>query len=129
MKILHNCNGIVSLFYKKSSFSIKFNHVIYHDTHSTKPCSSELTKQRINSLCDTGFSPFQILNIVHKEGLEMVFYQDVYNVRCKKMSQKYVGGKNPRIYIKRNLEYSENLSLLCTQEKTFGIVFHTKIAS
>lgn len=66
LKILFDCNGIVSLSYKKSSFSIKFKHGTHHETQLTKPRVTERKKQRITSRFDSGFSSFQILNSVHK---------------------------------------------------------------
>lgn len=120
------CGGGISFSYKANRYSVSLVHCMHHVNDLKNPLDAECI-QKIQKLCNNGFSPFQILNLVHQEGHFLALYDDVYRVWKSMMVSHFKKNENPRTSSLHYLEQSKELHLIHFQERPWGIAFSTDL--
>lgn len=121
------CGGIVSFSFGCSKMRVKVRHEAHHGGPASSRTLSKETVQRIQALTQSGMSPFQILNTIRAEGVEVALYNDVYNVWLKSFSSRYKKHADPIQSSLLYMEASGELEQICVLEEPFAMGCVTKI--
>lgn len=101
-------------------------HDIHHIQHTAKPIDENI-KQKIDELCETGLSPFQILSNVRCNFDNPIIYQDVYNRWMSVVTSRFKRTEEPRRSAEMYISDCPTLHMLVKQGNPYGLGFYTEI--